>query len=59
MQFYYYPREIRSEIHRIICRAGFVVSVVGDLGIPIKFIGVGEKLEDLRDFNAEVWLHFT
>ena len=35
------------------CR-GFVVSVVRDLGLPVKFIGVGEKIEDLRDFNPEV-----
>ena len=35
-------------------RGGFVVSVVKELGIPtIKLIGVGEKISDLRDFNAE------
>ena len=32
---------------------GFVVSVVRDLGLPVKFIGVGEKIDDLRDFQAE------
>ena len=30
------------------------MSVVKDLGVPIKFIGVGEKIEDLRDFDPEV-----
>ena len=25
-------------------RGGFVVSVVRDLGLPVKFIGIGEKL---------------
>ncbi|CEM32712.1 unnamed protein product [Vitrella brassicaformis CCMP3155] len=34
-------------------RAGFVVSVVRDLNLPVKLVGVGEKLEDLRDFDAE------
>jgi SRP54-type protein, GTPase domain len=29
------------------------VSVVRDLGLPVKFIGVGEKIDDLRDFEAE------
>ena len=35
-------------------RGGFVVSVVKELGIPIKFIGVGEKIDDLREFIPEV-----
>ena len=34
-------------------RAGFVVSVVQDLGIPVKLVGVGETLDDLRDFEGE------
>lgn len=33
-------------------RAGFVVSVVNDIGIPVKLVGVGEKIDDLRDFEA-------
>jgi len=33
-------------------KGGFTVSVVRDLGVPIKMVGVGEKIEDLRDFNA-------
>ncbi len=33
-----------------------MVSVVKDLGIPIKFIGVGEKLDDLREFNPEFFV---
>eukprot|EP01036_Dinobryon_divergens_P026745 gene26744-35426_t len=37
-------------------RGGFVVSVVKDLGVPIKFIGVGEKIQDLRDFEPEVFV---
>ena len=27
-----------------------------DLGIPVKFIGVGEKMEDLRDFEATTFV---
>ena len=34
-------------------RAGFVVSVVQDLGIPVKLVGVGETLDDLRDFEGD------
>ena len=29
------------------------VSVVDQLGIPIKFVGVGEALEDLQPFNPQ------
>ena len=34
-------------------RGGCVVSVVDELSIPVKFIGVGEALEDLMPFVAE------
>ncbi|KAF3795670.1 Cell division FtsY-like protein [Nymphaea thermarum] len=34
-------------------RGGCVVSVVDELGIPVKFVGVGEGLEDLQPFDAE------
>ena len=37
-------------------RGGFVVSVVRDLGLPVKFIGVGEKIDDLRDFEPRVFV---
>ena len=34
-------------------RGGAVVAAVDELKIPIKFIGVGETVEDLQPFNAE------
>mmetsp|Transcript_6525 Transcript_6525/g.23443 ORF Transcript_6525/g.23443 Transcript_6525/m.23443 type:complete len:369 (-) Transcript_6525:1362-2468(-) len=37
-------------------RGGAVVGVVQELGIPIKFIGVGEKVEDLQPFDAEAFV---
>ncbi len=33
-------------------KGGMIFSIKKELGIPVKLIGVGEKLEDLRDFNA-------
>ncbi len=33
---------------------GAVVSVVDQLGLPVKFIGVGETAEDLQPFDPEV-----
>lgn len=32
------------------------MSVVKDLGLPVKFIGVGEKIDDLRDFEPEMFV---
>ena len=34
-------------------KGGIVIAIAKELGIPIKFIGVGEKEEDFRRFNAE------
>ncbi|KAK3021438.1 hypothetical protein RJ639_045627 [Escallonia herrerae] len=37
-------------------RGGCVVSVVDELGIPVKFVGVGEGVEDLQPFDAETFV---
>ncbi len=34
-------------------KGGIIFSIVNELAIPIKFIGIGEGTEDLRDFKAE------
>ncbi|MCF8146461.1 MAG: signal recognition particle-docking protein FtsY [Deltaproteobacteria bacterium] len=33
-------------------KGGIVVGISHELGIPIRFIGIGEKIDDLREFNA-------
>ena len=33
-------------------KGGIVIGISHQLGIPISFIGIGEKTEDLRPFNA-------
>ncbi|CAN8062968.1 unnamed protein product [Agarophyton chilense] len=37
-------------------RAGFVVSCVDELKIPVKLVGVGEQVDDLRDFDPELFI---
>ncbi|KAI5054987.1 hypothetical protein GOP47_0030132 [Adiantum capillus-veneris] len=37
-------------------RGGCVVSVVDELRIPVKFVGIGERLEDLQPFDAEAFV---
>ena len=34
-------------------KGGIALAIAGELGIPVKMIGVGEALEDLRPFDAE------
>ncbi len=34
-------------------KGGIIISIAKELGIPIKFIGVGETAEDLREFKRE------
>lgn len=38
-------------------KGGVVIGVSHQFGIPVKYIGVGEKAEDLRLFNKEEFLH--
>lgn len=38
-------------------RGGIVIAIQRQLKIPVKFIGVGEGLEDLEPFNAEAFIH--
>ena len=33
-------------------KGGIVVAIARELGLPIRFIGVGESIEDLRTFDA-------
>ena len=32
-------------------KGGAVVSVVDELGVPVKFVGVGEAIDDLQTFD--------
>jgi fused signal recognition particle receptor len=34
-------------------KGGMVFAIAKELGLPIRFIGVGEKIDDLRPFSAE------
>ena len=33
-------------------KGGIVISIKKELGIPVKFIGVGEKIDDMREFDS-------
>ena len=33
-------------------KGGITVAICHELGLPIRYIGIGEKMDDLRDFEA-------
>ena len=37
-------------------KGGIVLSIKRELNIPVKFIGVGEKIDDMQPFNAEEFI---
>lgn len=37
-------------------KGGIIISIVSQLGIPIKLVGVGEGLDDLQEFDAETFV---
>jgi len=37
-------------------KGGIVISIKRELDIPVKFIGVGEKIDDMQEFDAEEFI---
>lgn len=37
-------------------KGGIAIAIAGELGIPVKYIGVGEGIDDLQKFNSEDFL---
>lgn len=37
-------------------KGGIVISIKNELGIPVKLIGVGEKIDDLQPFNSKMFV---
>jgi fused signal recognition particle receptor len=38
-------------------KGGIAVAIQSELGIPVKYIGVGESMDDLQKFNAEEFVN--
>ncbi len=36
-------------------KGGVVLNIKNELGVPVKFVGVGEKIDDLRPFNPQAF----
>jgi len=37
-------------------KGGILIGICHELGLPIRYIGIGEQMDDLRDFDAEAFV---
>ena len=38
-------------------KGGIAVAIQSELGIPVKYVGIGEKIDDLQKFNADEFVN--
>ena len=38
-------------------KGAIVLAIAKELGLPVKLVGVGEKMEDLKNFNSEEFIN--
>ena len=38
-------------------KGAIVLAVVKEMKLPVKLVGIGEKMEDLKDFNSDEFIH--
>ncbi|WP_164669031.1 signal recognition particle-docking protein FtsY [Virgibacillus doumboii] len=38
-------------------KGGIVLAIRNELNVPVKFVGLGEKMEDLQEFNAHAFVY--
>jgi fused signal recognition particle receptor len=38
-------------------KGGIILSIRDELGVPVRFIGLGEKMDDLAEFDLDKYLH--
>ena len=37
-------------------KGGIIIAIAREMNLPVKLIGVGEKMEDLKDFDAKDYI---
>ena len=38
-------------------KGGIILAIRDELGIPVRFIGLGEKMDDLEEFDLDQYLY--
>ena len=42
----------RNQVNVHGAKGGIIISIRRELGMPVKFIGVGEQIDDMKPFNS-------
>ena len=38
-------------------KGGIILAIRDELGVPVRFIGLGEKMDDLKEFDLESYIY--
>ena len=38
-------------------KGGIILSIRDELGVPVRYIGLGERMEDLEEFDLDKYLY--
>ncbi|GAA3323512.1 hypothetical protein GCM10020331_047690 [Ectobacillus funiculus] len=38
-------------------KGGIVLAIRNEMNVPVKFVGLGEKMDDLQEFNPEQYVY--
>ena len=38
-------------------KGGIILSIRDEIGVPVRFIGLGEKMDDLQEFDLDQYLY--
>ena len=38
-------------------KGGIILAIREELGVPVRFIGLGEKMDDLKEFDLESYIY--
>ena len=38
-------------------KGGIILAIRDELGVPVRFIGLGEKMEDMQEFDLDKYLY--
>ena len=49
--------KIMSKTMQYVYKGGIAVAIQAELGVPVKYIGVGETIDDLQKFDSDEFVN--